>query len=106
MTCRVLIRLALILACAISAQRVTAQNIILGVLEDNLGHYAGDSNFRVVRVIFEKRGEEWTPFLNNCRNPKCLKTATSHYPKEVSWTITFDGGKVGNLTSRTPTDFL
>jgi len=105
MTHRALIRLVLILAGAISTQGATAQNIILGVLEDNLGHYAGDSNFRAVRVIFEKRGEEWTPFLNNCRNPTCLKTATSHYPTEVSWTIAFDGGKVGNLTSRTPIDF-
>jgi hypothetical protein len=74
-------------------------------LEDNLGHYAGDPNFRAVRVIFERRGEEWTPFLNNCRNRTCLKTATSHYPRELSWTITFDGRKVGNVTSRTPTDF-
>ena len=106
MSCRVLIRLALVLiAGIISTQQASGQNIILGILEDNLGHYAGDPNFRAVRVIFERRGEEWTAFLNNCRNRTCLKTATSHYPRELSWTITFDGRKVGNVTSRTPTDF-
>lgn len=106
MICRVLIRLALLLIVGIiSTQKAPGQNIILGVLEDNLGHYAGDPNFRAVRVIFERRGEEWTPFLNNCRNRTCLKTATSHYPRELSWTITFDGRKVGSITSRTPTHF-
>jgi hypothetical protein len=106
MTCRVLIRLALVLiAGIISTQEAAGQNIILGILEDNLGHYAGDPSFRAVRVVFERRGEEWTPFLNDCRNRTCLKTATSHYPIQLNWTITFDGRKVGNVTSRTPTDF-
>jgi hypothetical protein len=34
-----------------------------------------------------------------------LKTATSQYPTEVSWTITFDSRKVGSVTSRNPADF-
>ncbi len=93
------------IAVFISIHVASAQDIVVGALEDNLGHYAGDPNFRAVRVIFKWQKAEWVPFPNDCRNRTCLKTATSRYPKEISWTIAFDGKKVGNVTSRTPIDF-
>lgn len=91
----------------ITAASVTcvAQNIVLGVLEDNRGHYGGDPNHRSVRVVFEKKGNEWLAFPNDCENQACLKTLTSHYPENMTWTITFDGKNVGHVASRTPSDF-
>jgi len=88
-----------------SVLNVFGQQILLGVLEDNPGHYAGEPNFRTVRLVFEKKGDDWQPFSSDCRDQACLKTITSTYPSEVTWTITFDGKNVGQVTGRTPTDF-
>jgi hypothetical protein len=83
----------------------SAQTIIIGVLEENRGHYAGDLNYRSVRVVFEKAGTTWRAFQNDCRNRQCLKTVTKSYPSEMRWTIAFDGRNLGQVTSRTPNDF-
>jgi hypothetical protein len=99
-------RFLLVLAILIgSVPSIFGQQILLGVLEDNPGHYAGEANFRTVRVVFEKKGDDWQPFRSDCRDQACLKTTTSTYPSEVTWTVTFDGKSVGQVTSRTPTDF-
>jgi hypothetical protein len=90
----------------ISTQMASAQNIMLGVLEDNPGHYAGDPNFRAVRAVFEKKDGEWRPLRSDCRDRACLKAATSSYPTEMTWTIAFDGKNVGHVTGRTPKDFM
>ena len=106
MTFRIVTRLVLILiACIGSLSNAFGQGIVLGVLEDNRGHYAGDPNFRSVRVVFEKTGTDWHSFHSNCEDQTCLKTVTSTYPSEVTWTITFDGKNLGQVTSRTPKDF-
>ncbi len=84
----------------------SAQEVILGVLEDNQGHYAGDPNYRSVRAVFAKKNGEWQPLRSDCRDQECLKTATSTYPKEMIWTIGFDGRTVGQVSSRTPRDFM
>lgn len=100
------LRIVLILVTiCVGFSNASAQGVILGILEDNQGHYAGDPNYRSVRVVFEKVGDEWRPFQDNCGDQKCLKTATSSYPREVRWTISFDGRNVGHLVSRTPDDF-
>ena len=78
---------------------------MLGVLEDNQGHYAGDSNYRAVRAVFQRKGAEWQPFRNDCEDQICLKESTSDYPRETTWTIAFDGKNLGQVTSRTPEDF-
>jgi hypothetical protein len=96
---------SVLIAAIVSVQRAPAQNIILGVLEENRGHYAGDSNYRDVRVVFEKNGNGWQPFPSNCPDRNCLKTVTSSYPPEVAWTIAFDGRNLGRVVSRTPNDF-
>jgi hypothetical protein len=99
-------RFLLLLAVAIASVRASAQNTILGVLEENEGHYFGDPNYRTVRVVFEKKGNEWQAFRSDCDDPACLKAVTSSYPSEVKWTIAFDGKNVGEVVSRTPSDFL
>lgn len=82
-----------------------SQDVVLGVLEDNEGHYAGEPNFRTVRTVFRKEGRRWQPFRSNCPDQECLKKATSDYPSEATWTIAFDGKNLGQVASRIPKDF-
>ena len=81
-------------------------NVMLGVLEDHPGVYTGDPNFWRVRALFEKKGSEWKAFPNPCRDVACLEALPKSYPKEVNWTITFDGRNLGQVTARTPPEFL
>ena len=76
--------------------------MILGVLEDHPGHYTGDPNFRVVRAIFQKSGNGWWPFPTRCPNVECLKSIPTSYPRQVKWTIAFDGKSLGSVAGRTP----
>ena len=80
-------------------------DVILGVLEDHPGEHAGDPNFWRVRAVFEKKGSEWQAFPNPCHDVQCLKTLPREYPKEVTWTIAFDGKNLGQLTARTTPEF-
>ncbi len=75
--------------------KCSGQGITLGVLEESGGHYFGEPNYRSVRVVFRKNAGQWEPFPSDCRDQECLKSATSSYPDEVKWTITFDGRNVG-----------
>jgi hypothetical protein len=102
---QVLTRFLLLLAIAIPCVRSSAQNVVLGVLEENRGHYAGEPNYRAVRVVFEKKGDEWLAFRSDWDNQACLKAVTSSYPSEVRWTIAFDGKNVGQVVGSTPNDF-
>jgi hypothetical protein len=80
-------------------------NLTLGVLEDRPGTYAGESSVRVVRAIFEKLGSEWQSFPNHCKDVQCFDSLPKLYPKEVHWTVAFDGRNLGNVTGRTLADF-
>jgi hypothetical protein len=80
-------------------------NVILGVLEDFPGEYAGDPDFRAVRAIFSKVGEDWQAFPTDTNSYRDLQTLPASYPKEVTWTIAFDGRNLGSVTSRTPSRF-
>jgi hypothetical protein len=82
-----------------------AQNIILGVLEESKGHYAGEPNYRDIRVIFQKSGGVWQPFQSDCQDQACLKVVSSTYPSETKWTIAFDGRNLGQVVSHAPSDF-
>jgi hypothetical protein len=97
----------IIMALVVSALAATAlgQEVVLGVLEDSRGWYAGEPNFRAVRVVFRKVGLDWTPFPSDCADQRCLKTVAAHYPHEMKWTITFDGKNLGQITSHTPSEF-
>ena len=94
--------LVLILCSVASAQD---SPVILGVLEDNPGHYPGDPHYRSVRVVFYKQREKWEAFHSNCPNQECLKSIIGKYPKETAWTVAFDGKSLGALTSRVPKEF-
>ena len=105
--CRTLARLTWIVvafACCTPAIS-SAQNVVLGVLEDQSGWYAGDPNFRTVRVIFKKIGQDWLPFPSDCPDQDCLKRIASSYPSAMTWTIAFDGKNLGQITSRAPKEF-
>jgi hypothetical protein len=82
-----------------------AQESVIGVLEDNHGWYAGEPNFRAVRVVFRKVGLDWKAFPNDCPDQQCLKTVAARYPRELTWTIAFDGKNLGHIVSRTPKEF-
>lgn len=81
------------------------QNAILGILEDVPGHYAGQSDIRAVRLVFQKHGEIWQPFPSDCPNLQCLKTVSSEYPGELTWFITSRGKTLGQLSARTRNAF-
>jgi hypothetical protein len=101
-----LFRMMLILLVLTStAAPSSAQRVALGVLEDVPGAFAGEPNSRRVRVLFEKNGTEWQAFPSECPDESCLKTVSSKYPGEVTWTIAFDGRDIGHVTARTPKEF-
>lgn len=79
--------------------------VLLGVLEDVPGHYAGQSDTRAVRLAFKRVGEEWQAFPGECPDEKCLKTISSEYPSAVTWAVTFQGRVLGRLSARTQNEF-
>ncbi|HEX8817220.1 MAG TPA: hypothetical protein VF753_17125 [Terriglobales bacterium] len=104
--------LALYLAVVIqpSAQRTansgkTDTNVILGVLEDLPGEYAGDHDFRAVRAIFKKIGDDWQAFPTKTKTYHDVDALSAFYPKEMTWSIAFDGKKLGTITAETPSHF-
>jgi hypothetical protein len=74
--------------------------IILGVLEDVPGVYNGEANTRAIRVVFHKTEGDWQAYPSACENEECLKSLTSKYPAQVTWTVTLDGRNLGHLASR------
>jgi hypothetical protein len=90
---------------AFCSVRTLGQQIVLGVLEDNPGHYSGDPNPRAVRAVFKKNGPDWEPFPSHCPDQDCLKKIASNYPGEVTWTVAFDGKNLGQVTANTPKEY-
>jgi len=78
---------------------------LVGILEDNPGHYAGDPHYRDVRVVFRRDKTGWVAFPSNCPNQSCLKTIAAQFPPRANWTVTFGGREVGHVLSRTPQSF-
>jgi hypothetical protein len=81
------------------------QPTVVGVLEDNPGHYAGELHYRDVRVVFRRETASWVAFPSNCPDQNCLKTIAAQFPPEMKWTVAFDGKAVGKVESRTPQSF-
>jgi hypothetical protein len=102
---RVVLTVLLVITWISTVANPAKQRIVLGVLEDVPGDYQGESNSRLVRVVFEKDGDSWKAFPSNCPTQDCLTTITSKYPREMTWTIAFDGKNLGKVTSRTPTAY-
>src|SRR5271157_155734 len=112
---RLLIQISLLISGAVTITQATAQqlasvkepqaDVILGVLEDIPGEYAGESDFRAVRAIFKKIGDQWQAFPTKTKSYPDLQTLPISYPKEMTWTIVFDGRNLGLITSQTPSRF-
>jgi len=108
---RIVIQVTLLHLLALSgsyakAQQVTTtkaqqDNVILGVLEDGPGKSPDQSDIWFVRVVFEKDGDNWRAFPTQTKSYHDLPTLTGSYPKEVTWTIAFDGRNLGKITSQT-----
>ena len=58
-----------------------------------------------VRVVFQKKGSAWETFQSHCPDIRCLTAVSSKYPREIAWTIAFDGKKLGQVTGRMPDGF-
>ncbi len=97
-----LIALAVTMASGAAGQ---VQPTLIGILEDNPGHYAGDPHYRDVRVVFRQERGIWLAFPSQCPDQQCLRTITAQFPAKVKWTVTFNGKGVGRVMSRTPPSF-
>src|SRR5258708_224088 len=75
-------------------------NPFLGVLEDVPARDAQRPEFRAVRVLFQKNGDEWKPFRSDCRDADCIMATAAQYPREMIWTIAFDGKNLGQITTQ------
>jgi len=112
---RILIQIAMLLIFTVSNTKATGQqatidkvqqaNVVLGLLEDIPGEYAGESDFRAVRAVFKKVGDDWHAFPTRTKSYHDLDTLPESYPKEMAWTIAFDGRNLGRITSQTPPHF-
>ncbi|HET9410133.1 MAG TPA: hypothetical protein VFO39_23050 [Candidatus Sulfotelmatobacter sp.] len=76
------------------------ETLILGVLEDTPGHYAGEPHYRSVRVVFSKFGTDWKAFPTGCYGQKCA----AQFPAVEEWTIAFDGREIGRVSTRNSGD--
>ena len=79
--------------------------VVLGVLENHMGEYSGEPDFRAVRAVFEKEGSDWRSFPTKTNTYHDLDTLPHSYPKEMTWTIAFDGKNLGMITAKTPAQF-
>jgi hypothetical protein len=95
----------IILGLSMIVSTMSGQRILLGALEDVPGSHAGEADWRGVRVLFSKEGNNWRAFPSNCPDENCLNTISSEYPAEMRWSISFDGRKLGYVTGGTPKVF-
>ena len=79
--------------------------VLLGVLEDIPGVYAGQSNSRKVRILFTRKDSKWIAYQSECSEPECLKRLTNQYPQNVHWFVGLDGRQIGEVMATTPKDF-
>jgi len=88
-----------------ATSKMIGGRVILGVLEDIPGEYTGESDFRAVRAVFEKNGDGWQAFPPQTKSYPEPLTPPSSYPKEMTWTIAFDGRNLGTITALTPPQY-
>jgi hypothetical protein len=79
-------------------------SVILGVLED-IPAETGEPDLRAVRAVFQKLGDEWVPFPAQAQNYRDLQSLPASYPKQLTWTILFNGRSLGTVTAETPSFF-
>lgn len=76
-------------------------DVILGVLEDYPGKNSTQSDMKFVRAVFKKNDDAWRAFPTQTKSYHDLASLTISYPKEVTWTIAFDGRNLGRVTGQT-----
>jgi hypothetical protein len=79
---------------------------LLGVLEDTPSTYDSEPNRRSVRVVFYKEGAEWKAFPTACADDDCWNALATKYPRQVQWTVAFDGRTLGQVVAQTPNSFV
>ncbi len=79
-------------------------SVILGVLED-LPAETGEPDLRVVRAVFQKLGDEWVPFPAQAQSYRDLQSLPASYPKQLTWTVLFNGRSLGTVKAETPSFF-
>jgi hypothetical protein len=90
---------------AVIAASEQAGVTVIGILEDNPGHYAGDPHYRDVRVVFRRETTGWVAFPSNCPDESCLRRIAAEFPAQGRWTISLEGQDVGHVVSKTPSSF-
>ena len=85
--------------------KAAQSDVVLGVLEDFPGEYAGEPDFRAVRAVFKKIGADWQALPTRTSSYHDLETLPTSYPREMTWSVAFDGRNLGAITSRTPPRF-
>lgn len=55
-----------------------------------------------VRIAFKKQGAEWVAFPIDFNTLEALADSDKYYPATVSWTVVFNGKKVGAIESMNP----
>jgi hypothetical protein len=86
-------------ACAMKGQ------VLVAVLEEVPGVYAGEGPHYGVRVMFRHDAHGWQLFPNQCSTRGCLASITSEYPARNRWIISSGGRRLGIVTAHTPADF-
>lgn len=77
--------------------------LFVGVLEDvKPGNLSPGMSFAHVRVAFEKQGTAWVPLKTDFNTPEALAESYKYYPEAVSWTVVFDGKRLGTIESKNP----
>jgi len=95
-------RLILVFFVATASLCAQSSPLMLGVLEDRIGNYAGDPHYRSVRAVFYKDGADWKPFPTDCLQEDCLARLSADFPRETTWTIAFNGRPLGEVRTRVP----
>jgi len=80
-------------------------NVTLGILEDQPGEYIGKPNYRVVRAIFKRDRDGWSAFPSKAESVSELQSLREKFPKQMKWTIAFDGKSLGTISTQVQSVF-
>ena len=104
---KVLALVVCVLALASESQSAEHESTFIGILEPTPVHYVGEKSKTpfVIRVAFQYNGV-WKTMPNKARNQAELSVLAQDYPKEIDWTIAFDGKNIGEFHSLCPSKWL
>ncbi|MFZ0731015.1 MAG: hypothetical protein WAM79_01700 [Candidatus Sulfotelmatobacter sp.] len=91
--------------CVVSAKEprtysADRDKIVVGMLEDINGYWMGKSEYRAVRLVFEKDGTVWKPIPINDHIQTELESLAKIYPSGMRLTIAFDGRSLGTVSTK------